>query len=95
MNYEEKIKELTERIEVLEKAENKRIAKRKIRLIWNIVKTVIILGAILFGYIYINIHYIKPYKEKIDYVNDKVENIQSFIDDKWQSIQKLVPFIKQ
>ena len=88
MNYEEKIKELTERIEVLEKAENKRIVKKRISIILNTIKIVIILGIILFGYIYINNHYIKPYKEKIDYVNDKVENIQSFIDDKLQSIQK-------
>ena len=92
MNYEEKIKELTERIEVLEKAENKRIIKKRIRIILNTIKFVVILGVIIFGYIYINNHYIKPYKEKIDYVNDKVENIQSFIDDKWQSIQKLNPF---
>ncbi len=88
MNYEEKIKELTERIEVLEKAENKRIVKKRISIMINTIKIVIILGIILFGYIYINNHYIKPYKEKIDYVNDKVENIQSFIDDKLQSIQK-------
>ncbi len=88
MNYEEKIKELTERIEVLEKAENKRIVKKRISIILHTIKIVIILGIILFGYIYINNHYIKPYKEKIDYVNDKVENIQSFIDDKLQSIQK-------
>lgn len=88
MNYEEKIKELTERIEILEKAENKRIVKKRISIILHTIKIVIILGIILFGYIYINNHYIKPYKEKIDYVNDKVENIQSFIDDKLQSIQK-------
>ena len=92
MNYEEKIKELTERIEVLEKAENKRIVKRKIKIIFSTLKTVIILGVILFGYIYINNNYIKPYKEKIDYVNDKVETIESFVDDKWQSIQKFNPF---
>lgn len=92
MNYEEKIKELTERIEVLEKAENKRIVKRRIKTILNIIKYAIIIALIVFGYIYVNTHYIKPYKEKIDYVNDKVETIQSFIDDKWQSIQKLNPF---
>ena len=88
MNYEEKIKELTERIEVLEKAENKRTIKKRISLILHAIKYIIIIGIILFGYIYINNHYIKPYKAKIDYVNDKVENIQSFIDDKLQSIQK-------
>ena len=92
MNYEEKIKELTERIEVLEKAENKRIAKRKLKMIFTTIKFVIIIGLLLFGYIYINNHYIKPYKEKIDYVNDKVETIESFVNDKWQSIQKYNPF---
>ena len=92
MNYEEKIKELTERIEVLEKAENKRIAKRKIKTIFTTIKFVIIIGILLFGYIYINNHYIKPYKEKIDYVNNKVNSIESFIDDKWKTIQKYNPF---
>jgi len=92
MNYEEKIKELTERIEILEKAENKRIVKRKIKIAFNAIKVIIILTILIFGYIYINNNYIKPYKEKIDYVNDKVENIQSFIDDKLQSIQKFNPF---
>ena len=92
MNYEEKIKELTERIEVLEKAENKRIVKNRIKIIFKAIKLFVIIGAIVFGYIYINNNYIKPYKEKIDYVSDKVENIQSFVDDKWQSIQKLNPF---
>ena len=92
MNYEEKIKELTERIEVLEKTENKRIVKRRISIGLNILKFIIIIGLLLFAYIYVNNHYIKPYKEKIDYVNEKVETIQSFIDNKWQSIQKLNPF---
>ena len=92
MNYESKIKELTERIEKLEKVENKRIAKRKIKIIFTTIKILFILAIIVFGYIYINNHYIKPYKEKIDYVNDKVETIESFIDDKWQTIQKYNPF---
>ena len=34
------------------------------------------------AYIHINNTIIKPYKEKIDYVNEKVDNVQGFIDDK-------------
>ena len=92
MDYENKIKELTERIEKLEKAENKRIAKRKIKIIFNALKILIIIIALVWGYIYINNNYIKPYKEKIDYVNDKVNTIESFVEDKWKSIQKYNPF---
>ena len=82
MNYDEKIRELTERIEVLEKAEHKRILKRKIEIITKIVITLIILILLFIGYIYVNNKFIKPYKEKIDYVNEKVEDVQGFIDDK-------------
>jgi len=92
MNNEEKIKELTARIEKLEKAENKRIAKRKLKIVLKILKYLILLIIIIFIYNYINNKYIKPYKEKIDYVDDKITSIESFVDDKWQKIQKYNPF---
>ena len=82
MNYEEKIRELTERVEKLEKAENKRIIKRRIEIGTKIVIGIIILVLLIMAYIHINNTIIKPYKEKIDYVNEKVDKVQGFIDDK-------------
>ena len=88
MNYEEKIRELTERIEKLEKAENKRILKRRIEIGTKIVIGLIIIILLIIAYIHINNTFIKPYKEKIDYVNEKVDKVQGFIDDKLGGLSK-------
>lgn len=88
MNYEEKIRELTLRIEKLEKAENKRILKRKIEIGTKIVIGLIIVILLVVAYIHINNTIIKPYKEKIDYVNEKVDKVQGFIDDKLGGLSK-------
>jgi hypothetical protein len=88
MNYEEKIRELTERVEKLEKAENKRILKRRIEIGTKIVIGVIILILLLIGYIHINNTIIKPYKEKIDYVDEKIDKVQGFIDNKLGGLSK-------
>ena len=88
MNYEEKIRELTERVEKLEKAENKRIIKRRIEIITKVVIGIIMLILLFMAYNYVNNTIIKPYKEKIDYVNEKVDTVQSFIDDKLGGFSK-------
>ena len=88
MNYEEKIRELTERVEKLEKAENKRTLKRRIEIGTKIVIGVIILILLLIGYIHINNTIIKPYKEKIDYVDEKIDKVQGFIDEKLSGLSK-------
>ena len=88
MNYEEKIRELTERVEKLEKAENKRILKRRIEIGTKIVIGLIIVILLVVAYIHINNTIIKPYKEKIDYVNEKVDKVQGFIDDKLGGLSK-------
>ena len=88
MNYEEKIRELTERIEKLEKAENKRILKRRIEIGTKIVIGLIMVILLVVAYIHINNTLIKPYKEKIDYVNEKVDKVQGFIDDKLGGLSK-------
>lgn len=82
MNYEEKIRELTERIEKLEKAEHRRIVKRRIEIITKVVIGLIVLVLLFMAYVHINNTIIKPYKEKVDYVNEKVDKVQGFIDDK-------------
>ena len=53
MNNEEKIRELTERIEKLEKAENKRITKKRIEIGLKITKVLIIIILIFIAYSYI------------------------------------------
>ena len=88
MNYEEKIKELTERVEKLEKAEHKRVIKRRIEIITKIVIAVIVIVLVIIGYIYVNNTIIKPYKEKIDYVNEKVDTVQNFVNDKFGGLSK-------
>ena len=88
MNYEEKIRELTERVERLEKAENKRIIKRRIEIITKAVIALIVIILLIIGFVYVNNTIIKPYKEKIDYVNEKVDTVQGFIDDKLGGFSK-------
>ncbi len=92
MNYEEKIKELNDRIEKLEKAEARRVLKKKIKISFEISKVVIIVIILVSGYFYINNKLIKPYKDKIDYVEEKVNYVEKFVKDKWNSIQKYNPF---
>ena len=77
MNSEEKIRELTERIEKLEKAENKRVIKRRIEIAWGLFKLLVIIILLIMAY-----NYIKPYKEKIDNVTDKVDKVENYIDSK-------------
>ena len=83
MSSEEKIKELTERIEVLEKKEHRREVKKTIGLVWGLIKLGAFIAVIIIGY-----NYIKPYKEKIDKVNEKVESVESYINDKFGGLSK-------
>ena len=87
MSSEEKIRELTERIEKLEKAENKRTIKRRIDLVFKLIKLAVFVVLIFMAY-----NFIKPYKEKIDLVSEKVENVEQFINDKFSGFKNY--FIK-
>ena len=92
MDYEQRILELEKRIQFLEKMENKRITKRKIKIIFEVGKLLLLVTLIVGGYMYIYNNYIKPYKENIDYFNEKIENVENFIDEKWDLINKYNPF---
>ena len=81
MNYEEKIQELTKRIEKLEKAEQKRIIKKRIEIITRISMFLIAIIVIFLLWNYVNNSYIKPYKESIDKVNEKIDTIDNYLDD--------------
>ena len=91
-NYDEQILELKRRIEVLEKAENKRIRKRKMEIAFGIGKFLLVIILLLLGYVYIYGNYMKPYKEKIDFVENKINSVEDFVSDKWDLINKYNPF---
>ena len=82
MSSEEKIKALEERIEVLEKAEHKRTVKKTIGIIWGLIKLGVFIALIFIAW-----SYIKPYKEKIDMVSEKVENVEKYINDKFSGFK--------
>ena len=77
MSSEEKIKELTEKIEKLEKAENKRVIKKRLEIAWGLTKLLVVIILLFMAW-----NYIKPYKEKIDLVSEKVDKVETFINDK-------------
>ena len=89
MTNEEKIEELTKRIEILEKAENKRIAKRKIKIAYEITKIIILIAILLTAYLYVNNKIIRPYQEKVDFINDKLNSAQEFVEDKFSDIKNI------
>lgn len=72
-----KINELNERIDYLEKREQKRKRKETTRLVFNLLKAVVIIAALVYGYIYVNNNFIKPYKEKVDYIEEKIDKVQN------------------
>lgn len=92
MDYEAQILELKKRIEVLEKAEHKRIIKRKRKIIFSIIKYVVIIGLIILSISYLYNNYVLPYKEKIDKFEEKVDTVEDFVSDKWDLIQNFNPF---
>lgn len=87
MSNEEKIIELTKRIEVLEAAENKRIRKRKIKLAYEITKIVLLLCILLAGYIYLNVKVIKPYKDTVNTFNEKIDIVQEFFNNQTDKVK--------
>ena len=88
MDYEEKIRELTERVAKLEKAEAKRSLKEKIRFFMGIARVLIIVIVIAIFYFYINENFVKPYKERIDSLGLKVDTVEDFVKGKWEDIKK-------
>ena len=88
--YEIKIKELTERIEQLEKIEQKRARKKKIKIAWTITKILIVI--ILLLKFYYSIY--KPYQKKITTLEEKLNTAESFIQEKLDVIRKYSTLIK-
>ena len=86
------IEELNKRIEYLEKKELKRTRKKQIEIALQVLKIIIILVIIFTVYTNVNKKLIKPYKEKIDYVEEKVNNVETFVHEKWESLKNIIPF---
>ena len=89
MNYENEIVELKKRIEFLEKAEHKRIIKRRNEIIFNVIKFVLIIGMLIYGYFYLYNNIIKPYQETVDNYTEKFDSVESYIDEQLDSFQDL------
>ncbi len=56
------------------------------------VKIVVIIGILIYGYIYINNNLIKPYQERVDFVDDKIDSVVDYVTDKWEGLEKYNPF---
>ena len=50
---------------------------------------VILIGSF---YFYINNTFINPYKEKIENEEEKVNYVENFVKEKWESFKKYNPF---
>ena len=94
----QKIDELTKKIEFLEKQEKKRIRKRNIEIALKITKYTVIAIIILTIYTKFNNNFIKPTKEKIDFVEEKISSVDLKVDkigdvvkDKWESLKNWNP----
>ena len=72
-----KIKELENRLERLEKIENKRKTLTLIKILIKVVIVIAILIGIWVGYNYVNNTYIKPYKETMEEIKETYDNIKS------------------
>lgn len=96
-----KIDELTKKVEFLEKQEKKRIKSKNFKTFLKILKIAIIIGIVLFIGIKINNKIVKPTREKLDFVEEKikvvdkkVDGVGDFLKDKVDSIKGLNPFKK-
>lgn len=96
-----KIDELTKKIEFLETQEKKRIRKKKIDTILKIIKYAVIIILLIIIYTKFNNTFIKPTKEKIDFVEEKISSVDGKVDsigenvkEKWESVKNWNPLKK-
>ena len=83
-NYEEKIKELEDRIVVLEKAEHKRKVMKRIKIVLKLLLVLIIIG--FSYYLYLKA---KPYIEKVKDlggITDRAKEGKDYLKDKYNSL---------
>lgn len=75
-----KIEELTKKVEFLETQEKKRIKKKNFETILKIIKYAIIIVLLIILYTKFNNTFIKPTKEKIDFVEEKISSVDGKVD---------------
>ena len=84
INYDEKIRELEGRIEVLEKAEQKRKREKIIKLVFRIILVIIVIAFMIYLY-----HYIQPYLKQIkdlSGITDRAKEGGNFLKDQYNSL---------
>lgn len=74
---EDRIEELEERIKTLEKTEKRRKRMRTAGILVRIFIFAFVIVALWYGYNYVNTKYIKPYKEKMDTIEEKYDSIKN------------------
>ena len=96
-----KIDELTQKVEFLEQQEKKRIKKKNFETILKITKYTIIIVLLIIVYTKFNNTFIKPTKEKIDFVEEKISSVDGKVDsigntvkEKWESVKNWNPLKK-
>ena len=72
-----KVKELENRLERLEKIENRRKTLTLIKILIKVIIIIALLIGLWIGYNYVNNTYIKPYKETMDEIKETYDNIKS------------------
>ncbi len=96
-----KIEELTKKVEFLETQEKKRIKKKNFETILKIIKYAVIIVLLIILYTKFNNTFIKPTKEKIDFVEEKLSSVDGKVDkigdtvkEKWESVKNWNPLKK-
>lgn len=96
-----KIDELTKKVEFLENQEKKRIKSKNFKTFLKLLKIAVIVGIVLFIGIKINNKIVKPTREKLDFVeekitsvDEKVDKVGEFLKDKVDTIKNINPFKK-
>ena len=77
-DLEKRIEELEDKVRVLEKAEKKRKRMKTASILVKVFIFSFIVVAVWYGYSYATTKYIKPYKEKIDVIEEKINSLKNF-----------------
>lgn len=75
-DLEKKVEKLEERIKVLEKTEKRRKRAKIATILVKVFIFSVILVTLWYGYNYVNDKYIKPYKGKIDSIEEKFDTLK-------------------
>jgi hypothetical protein len=77
-DLDKRVKELEDRVKSLEKIENRRKSLKTASILIKLFIFSFIVVALWYGYTYVRKTYIKPYKEKIDTIEEKYNSLKNF-----------------